>query len=116
MAVSKDECLSPDEQLLRDLISDVSQVCYAAGWMADAEFNVWRLATEGGNWGWVAASAVRTQLDQALGLASAIGRWVVWSEESGCQHEAIDMLDWKARYATWRRDIFPVTSALDELP
>jgi hypothetical protein len=67
-----DPCLGDDHRRLRDLISEVSQLAYHAGWMNDAEFHVWRLATEGGEWGRTSAEEARSQLADALNLARLV--------------------------------------------
>jgi hypothetical protein len=97
----RDPCLSTEQHRLRDLISDVSESCLYAGWAGDAEFHVWRLATEGGNWGHCSATEVRERLVDAIGLAHALGQWIVWSEKDGCDNGPVDLTDWKHRYAVW---------------
>jgi hypothetical protein len=44
-----------DWHQLADIVSELSESAYSAGWMVDSEFDVWRLASEGGIWGRIGA-------------------------------------------------------------
>ncbi len=102
MGLILDPCLTPEQHRLRDLISEVSETCSYAGWAGDTEFEVWRLATEGGTWGHCSADELETQLAEALALAKELGVWVTWSDRSGCDNEPVRLPDWQIRYATRR--------------
>jgi hypothetical protein len=98
-----DPCLSSSQLRLRDLISDVSEACYYAGWMSDPEFEVWRLLTEGGRWGHGRADELAPILREVATESERQRVWIVWSDRAGCDNEPIDLELWKARYASWRR-------------
>jgi hypothetical protein len=100
--VIHDPNLTPEEHRLRDLLSDISEVCLFAGWYVDTEFEVWRLATEGGSWGRGDATLLREELAQAMALSRRLRRWIVWSPSEGSDHRAIDLDEWERRYQQWR--------------
>lgn len=80
---------------LAALISSVSEECWSAGWLMGAEFDVWRLCTEGGAWGMLTAE----QLPELAGIrayAEHIGWWFSDYEEP------IRMEQWLPMYAAWR--------------
>ena len=77
-----DPSLTPEEQRLRDLMSEISEASYYACWMRDTEFEVWRLATEGGVWGRSTAAELQQALEMISALAQNLGKWIVWREWS----------------------------------
>jgi hypothetical protein len=97
-----DPNLTPEEHHLRDLMSDISEACYSAGWLSETEFDVWRLATEGGTWGRGDATELQEELAQIMALSRQLGRWIVWFDTKGSDHQAIDLDEWKRRYHEWR--------------
>src|SRR5690349_11296056 len=101
MTLINDPCLSRDEHRLRDLISEVSEAAFFAGWMEDAEYEVWRLATQGGAWGRTDAEESAGLLTEALSTARRIDRWVIWSERTGCDNEPIPLGDWSSMFRAW---------------
>lgn len=90
MAMIVDPCLTPDQHRLRDLISDISETCWYAGWLSETEFDVWRLATEGGSWGRCSAAEIEGQVAEVMRLAKELGVW-----------------DWQVRYDAWKRTARP---------
>jgi hypothetical protein len=102
MALLNDPCLSLEQHRLRDLISDVSEACWHAGWLDGAEYGVWRLATEGGTWGDCSANDVERQLANAHTISERLGEWIVGADQADCDHIAVDLAQWESRYAVWR--------------
>lgn len=101
-----DPCLSPAQSHLRDLISEISEKCWFAGWMDGTEFEVWRLATAGGEWGRGSAAGLEAELREATALARDLGVWLVWSDRVDCDQEPIGLMEWRGRYDAWAsRDI-----------
>lgn len=85
------------------LISDVSETLYCAGWMQHAEYDVYRLMTEGGNWGMGDAASVCEYLGALTSLSRLYGVWVTWCVEHG--EEPIELDQWKPIYEQWRADL-----------
>jgi hypothetical protein len=104
VALIHDPCLSPEQHELRDLISDVTEIAHYAGWLPDTEFEVWRLAIEGGSWGHCrSASEAQPTLGNALALARKLGVWIVWDETGlDCENRAVSLDDWQTRFDAWR--------------
>jgi hypothetical protein len=102
--------LTVDEYALELLLCGVSQSCYFASWMADTEYEVWRLLTEGGDWGRSDASAEQTDLDEIRELANRIGSWIVTDREAGADAppkvtwRAVPFAEWRAMYTEWRAE------------
>jgi hypothetical protein len=59
------------------VISELSEQAYSADWMREAEYDVWRLITEGGSWGHLTSEEVEPQLRRLLRLAASSGCWVI---------------------------------------
>ena len=64
---------------------------------------MWRLATEGGEWARASSSELATELGEILDLATRLDRWIVRHESEGSDSEAIDLAEWRERYAAWSR-------------
>lgn len=85
---------------LAHLMSQISETCYCAGWMADCEFDIWRLATEGGDWGLCDASYL-PELAIIRTHAESIDRWIVWNESNDKDapfYKAIPLNEWRPMY------------------
>ncbi len=94
---------SEDWRIVACIISDVSEECYAAGWMQHAEYDVWRLMIEGGSWGQRNASEVGEELGALRSLSQRFDVWVTWCDEHGEEPMRLD--DWQRVYGQWRRQV-----------
>jgi hypothetical protein len=83
-------------------MSDISEALYYAGWMQHTEYDVYRMMTEGGGWGWGGASDVVEELGVLRGLVTRLHTWVTWCDEHGQEPMRLD--HWKPIYAQWRAD------------
>jgi len=91
---------------IQRIISDLSEEAYSAGWMQEAEYDVWRLSTEGGSWGHLTAAEAEPQLRQLLQLVGSSGYWVMWDGSSE-EERPVRLQDWYSRYRTWRNALNP---------
>lgn len=88
----------PEEEALRDVMANLSQDMYSAGWHDELEFRLWaRMAKE---------PVDERSYDPAdflkLSLLSArVEGWVEWSDELGCLFITLD--EWQPKYAAWRQ-------------
>lgn len=89
-----DTDLKPLEHALYTAMSDVSETLYAAGWMKDAEHDIWRLMREGGTWGMGCACTVADALAAIKALSEQTGTWIVWNDGP----EAVPLERWALRY------------------
>lgn len=83
------------------IISDISEDFYCAGWLIDAEFEVWRLMQEGGTWGMGAASAIPEDLGALRSIAESTGYWVRWDGNADPSTVPVPLDTWREMYATW---------------
>jgi len=97
-----DPSLTAEEEGLRDLMSEISEASYDAGWMRDTEFEVWRLATEGGAWGRATAAELHRALEEISALAQKLGKWIVGGDAPGSDNQAISLAEWRRLYADWK--------------
>jgi hypothetical protein len=75
-------------------ISDLSEDAYAAGWMHDCEYEIWREMQEGP--GWYLAS-VPGEVEILAALSRMVGGWVTW--DRGPQF--CPMSEWLTKYDAW---------------
>lgn len=99
--MSEYDGLTLEEAGLARLMSDVSEDCYAAGWMSDCEYDIWRLVTEGGAWGMCSADDL-PQLAIIRVHAERIDRWIRWNKDGGPDdgyYLAVPLGEWRPDYA-----------------
>ena len=104
MALIEDPCLTAEEQHLYDLMSEISERSWYAGWLIGTEFEVWRLAHEGGTWGRGASSELGEDLREIRALSERLQRWIVRPDQprEGCDAESIPLTSWETMYDAWR--------------
>lgn len=86
-----------------DLMVGLSQEYFAASWMSGTEYQLWRLATEGGTWGNLQAEMASATLNRLLQLAGERGQWMRWSAGP----YPIDLDEWRVAYRSWRSQMQP---------
>jgi hypothetical protein len=86
---------------LEELVSDLSEKAWYAGWLGDTEFDIWRLATEGGTWGRITSEDSADELREALAMSRRLGIWVAWDDETGFV-KPIPIEAWLPAYERWR--------------
>jgi hypothetical protein len=87
-----------DSQEMYSLIQGLSQRAFAASWMTNAEFQIWRLATEGGSWGLLDAMEESETLKLLLRGAVELGEWV----RGPVGQVPIPLTEWREMYREWR--------------
>jgi hypothetical protein len=92
---------SEEWRALEQLVSDLSREAFHAGCLFDAEFEVWRLATEGGTWGRITPEDSADQLSEALSISRRLGIWVVFDDETDFV-KPIPIEAWLRSYERWR--------------
>jgi len=91
-----EERLTTDQRALFEAMSDVSEECYCAGWMAGTEQNVWRLIHHGGSWGLWRFPVEAAQLDRVRRAMAQAQCWIVWD---GAGPVTVSLEQWCARLA-----------------
>lgn len=87
--------LTPDQRILADLMSDISERCYHAGWENNLEYVLWDAVING-----------ERKFGQDIITSEDIERLKLLSERAGCwiinddvkEETAISLSDWKVRY------------------
>lgn len=75
-----ESAFSDDERKLYELMSDISEDCWCAGWMHGNEFALWDAITTGDlNYGM--GEIDRVDLAQVAALAVGCGRWIIWRDD-----------------------------------
>lgn len=63
------------------LMSDISEECWFAGWMAGNEYALWDAIQEGGERGYGVAAITDEQAERLKALSDEVGAWPVWEDE-----------------------------------
>ncbi len=94
--------LSPPQQVLYDLMSDVSELHWFARWMSLTEFRLWHFVvdpTDNGDWGnYQLEPGLRAQLSE---LSTALDGWITWSENDGGPL-FVPLEAWLVSYNVWQ--------------
>lgn len=115
-ALSKDKDIA---DLLRALMSDLSEAMWCAGWSSDLEFTLWGMLLEGGK-GTSPCRSFEDRLSkpEAVKLRSlsrrAGGWWMHWEAPGGAGGPVfVPMAEWRKVYASYKRGEVLKTSAKD---
>jgi hypothetical protein len=82
LAVAESLRSSKDTELanaLRDLLSDLSETCWCAGWLSDCEFALWAICQSGPQ-RWGQGEVTADDITLLLGYAEAAGGWWRWDD------------------------------------
>lgn len=100
------ELLTPDERKLYELMSEISEDCYFAGWMVGNEYTLWS-SIQTGEMRYGMSDIDRDLLAQVAALAVKTGCWIVWrdykdglprNDSSTWGPYAIPLVEWNAIY------------------
>ena len=88
--------LNKDERLLAELMSDISERAYCAGWMKGLEHALWS-AVLGGGRQYGRHMISDSELSELQELSNICSGWIVFDEE----HEEIfvSLADWGIKYS-----------------
>lgn len=98
---------SADEHKLYELMSEISEDCYFAGWMHGNEFALWD-ARNTGRLEYGLTKIDRDLLSKVAALSVRCGRWIIWRDDSDGldPHDvsewgpySISLADWSERCA-----------------
>ncbi|MEO6395255.1 MAG: hypothetical protein ABIO40_05035 [Devosia sp.] len=95
--------LTPDQQELHDFMSEISELCYCAGWMIGTEGRLWAFmsdADDDGKWGQrPIPQSARATLHR---LSQRAGGWIVWMDgdlQAGTGGPAfVPLVEWQDHY------------------
>jgi hypothetical protein len=94
------EPLDEQKQALQDLMKDLSEHHWYAGWMRELEYHLWDAVVHGPS-GYGFAVLSEDAIATLASLSQAVGGWFYWSdkEPKGIQFVSLDA--WCPRYARW---------------
>ena len=96
--------MDPAVQQLIDFISELSEEAYAAGWMQDVEYQLWRRLQDGpGRYGRL--DVTPAHILRLRTLSERCRGWVYWHDDT-CE-TFIPLREWTAMYAIWRSRLRP---------
>lgn len=84
--------LTLDQQILADLMSDISEECWFAGWYTGLENILWREITEPSG---LISEQERTDLRK---LSEEIGGWIMWDDADEIGTVFVPLEQWKKIY------------------
>jgi hypothetical protein len=82
---------------LAELMSDISEECYCAGWMMGLEYALWDMVL-GGSRRYGQSEASEEQVAEMRRLSERAGGWVRWQDDVGEVFVPLD--EWVAEYAS----------------
>jgi hypothetical protein len=88
--------LDKDQLLLAELMSEISEAGFSAGWMKDMEFDLWS-AINGGDGSYGRHILTQAEIDQLLFLSNKCRCWIVFDDEN--EETAVDLDIWKEMFA-----------------
>lgn len=97
--------MTDNQEALYQLMSDISEDCYCAGWMMGLELAIWG-ALQDGDRTYGMGEMDAEQLEQCRTLANEIDGWIVWVDDDdipglpSCEWgpRFLPMADWLALY------------------
>ena len=84
--------------LLRKLMSGISEECWCAGWLSGLEYTLWDAAT-----GKRKNICGPEEIEQLRYLSEKCGGWIVWDEQAK-DERFVPMEQWLRLYEAKRRD------------
>lgn len=84
--------LNEDQRALAELMSQISEKGFSAGWMNRVEFDLWNIVT-GGSPQYGRHIVTESELHQLRSLAGKCGCWIVFDDEK--EETAVDLKTWK---------------------
>ena len=97
---------------LAELMSDISEDQYCAGWLSGLEYQLWALLHRDGAENNTAFSKTHPRDIRRLRQLSAVtGGWIVWSDHGEPYRKFVPIVDWEALYARYPFDEQPTLSS-----
>ena len=98
---------------LVDLLSDISEDCYCAGWLLDCEHEIWEMVAAPGpaaDYRWGMAQVTAVALERLRVLSAACGGWVRWRDRDRERTGGpvfVPLAEWTERHARWVASLPP---------
>jgi hypothetical protein len=88
-------CLTIEQRILADFMSNLSEKCYSAVWLENLEYVLWDTLTKGERkFGQDVIS--QQDIDQLIQLSKDCNCWVYYDDAT--EETAIDLLSWRQKF------------------
>lgn len=91
------DALTPKQREMYDLMSEISEDCWCAGWMMGLEYAIWG-AMRDGDLSYGMNSMEPETLEKVRALFNELGGWIVWKDDLTDDGMPID--DWGPYFVT----------------
>jgi hypothetical protein len=91
--------LTPTQRDLAELMSDISENAWRAGWMQGLEYELWSAVKSPAGSG-TRRLATQAQLERLNQLSKDCGGWIVFDQDR--EETFISLAEWEALYDKWR--------------
>ena len=90
-----------DWRTLREMMSDISEDCWCAGWMSGLEFLLWEAVSTGDAGSWARHGVTIEHIAKLQRMSDVLGGWVMWDD--GLRDERFVPIDeWLDIYAAYK--------------
>lgn len=81
------------QRALYQLMSDISEECYCAGWMTGNEYTLWEMVTnQGAERRYGMGEVEAQQIDDLRTIAAEVGGWIRWRDDD--EDKSLPPEDW----------------------
>jgi len=87
--------LSPDERILAELMSRISEESFSAGWMEGLEFDLWDIL-KGGDRNYRTHMITQSELDHLQSLSNKCKGWIIFDNEN--EETFVDIEVWQKMF------------------
>ncbi len=100
--------LTPKQSELYDLMSEISEDCWCAGWLFGNEGSIWTAIVTGDR-RYGMGEMAQADGERCKALADELGGWIVWRDDTTDDGMPVEdwgpyflpMAEWLARYERW---------------
>ncbi|WP_025146882.1 hypothetical protein [Pedobacter jeongneungensis] len=89
--------LTEKELRLADFMSEISERCYAAGWMQNLEYILWHAVTYGHR-KYGQSYITESDIETLIKLSTDGNTWIVYDDEKG--ETALSLKEWAEKFKT----------------
>jgi hypothetical protein len=85
------------------LMSETSEECWCAGWLADCEYSLWRMCANPAtplDWGMSEVEA--KDVDEMRRLSKECGGWITWDRDKGVEW-FVPLTEWERVFAEYEQ-------------
>ena len=87
--------LTKDERLLAELMSDLSEKCYSAGWMIDLEYVLWDAVISGSR-DYGHGTISRDDIEKLIQTSNKVNAWIMFDDK--LEEISVPLDIWKVKF------------------